>query len=676
MGDLNLGIWEIAPISPKSPRNSILSTFFERYDGIVTKEQLASEEFFKKLRKKIIPIEKANHPDRYYKNDYTGIDKKIKDFLRELTDQDSYFDFFKFSSLPEDDVIRLAELFVCRPDHLRDIYKHMKDLVHWNYDYRGLIYNNHIKIGEDIYADYKSVLYSYKALKESSLLDDDDKHILWSARSIFNAIIDSSEKFLLGFIQKNSDDHNYSRNDNILYDIKDFFAALDSIKRFINLFFYQIRVYDFENKHNYRKEFCQALTIELYMDLIETIVRVTLMYYVPIYVNFFSSKTSGQTKKDAYKRIIDRANTINKHTLIYLNSLVKSKEDGSTIISSDVIDSDENIVSFDIRVRRFVYFLERATKYKNLILTLNSLQMIQYNNQTLSENSSKRFERKRFTLSKLLKYQDTEGNRKYLYRNQMQQIKLLLDAAEKCNNNDLLFCHRKRIIYKELFVRKQKTPVLHKSTTKIMNDLVISDFSRKKYIQYYTSYSDDHSEYKVKRQYRQSLHYLDQAFIRGFFCENNMFDEYKDYVYIISTIHQSLLNVYLFYDYDLIFLILQHIAMTFVDALSFDTDSTEPEPILYICKEDKKGQKYFNAIHFSPQENDVHSKHPRGRKRKITPDDDKKIEELIVSNNKITIKEIIKELSLEVAEESVRQHIKKMGYKKKKKNGYSKKTDD
>lgn len=157
MGDLNLGIWEIAPISPKSPRNSILSTFFERYDGIVTKEQLASEEFFKKLRKKIIPIEKANHPDRYYKNDYTGIDKKIKDFLRELTDQDSYFDFFKFSSLPEDDVIRLAELFVCRPDHLRDIYKHMKDLVHWNYDYRGLIYNNHIKIGEDIYADYKSV---------------------------------------------------------------------------------------------------------------------------------------------------------------------------------------------------------------------------------------------------------------------------------------------------------------------------------------------------------------------------------------------------------------------------------------------------------------------------------------------------------------------------------------
>lgn len=61
----------------------------------------------------------------------------------------------------------------------------------------------------------------------------------------------------------------------------------------------------------------------------------------------------------------------------------------------------------------------------------------------------------------------------------------------------------------------------------------------------------------------------------------------------------------------------------------------------------------------------------RGRKRKITPEDDEKIKELINKNNDITIREINETLQLNVNDETVRQHVVKMGFRYKKKSIYA-----
>ena len=77
MGNLGIGGFESgdlgnAPISPKSPKNSILSTVFERYDAIMTKEQLTSEGMSSKIRKAIGYIKT---PDEDYEDKYLTINE-------------------------------------------------------------------------------------------------------------------------------------------------------------------------------------------------------------------------------------------------------------------------------------------------------------------------------------------------------------------------------------------------------------------------------------------------------------------------------------------------------------------------------------------------------------------------------------------------------------------------
>ena len=63
--------------------------------------------------------------------------------------------------------------------------------------------------------------------------------------------------------------------------------------------------------------------------------------------------------------------------------------------------------------------------------------------------------------------------------------------------------------------------------------------------------------------------------------------------------------------------------------------------------------------------------HQRGRKRLITPEDDERIKDLINKNNDITIHEINETLHLNVNDETVRQHVVKMGLRYKKKSIYA-----
>ena len=621
-------------------------------------ERLNSEEFKSELREIIRQKEKKRH--RFPKYDYSVLYNKIDQFIENITNSSSYFGLFRFSDLPEDDVIRLAEIFVCRPNHLRDIYTEMSYTCSWDYDFKGLIYSNtDLKISDEIYADYKSVVNNFKSLEKCVLLNSNEKYVIWQARTIYQAILDLTKEFNLG-------------------DIKEYSTALSCIYRFINLFYYSIRTYESNNSNENKYGFCQALTIELFMDLVETIVRVSLMYYVPFFVRFCSEQSRELTLEDAYKRVLKRTETINENLAVLFSNIIEFRADGIKTIK--YVKLDQNHISFDVQLKRFVYFLERCTKYQNSSFTMDSLQMMKYDYNSIIDKAAKKYTRKKFTLSKLSKYTYTEGKRKDSHHDQMHKISLLLKAASDYNNNDLLYCQKKKILYKELFVKKQKSPVLNVSATKLLNDLYITDFDKDKY---QWSFNDcpyretDYDQFVSKRHYRQSLDYLDQAFVRGFFYENDMVDEYRYYVGITNNIYKSLLSIYLFYDYDLIFLLLKNIAGMYVDVLSFEANSNEPQPILWVEKERKNGKIEYDKISFIKHEKRIYEeiiKKPRGRTRKITQDDDKKIEELIASDNRITIKEIIDHLSLEVTEECVRQHIKSLGYEYDRKTGYAKKS--
>ena len=253
----------------------------------MTKEQLTSEEFFKKLREKIIPIEKANHPDRYLKCDYSGIDKKIKVFLKELTNQDSYLDFFGFSSLPENDVIRLAELFVCRSDHLHDIYNQMKSLHNTEYDFKGLIYSDvyydlDTRKSEDIYADYKSLVFNSECFEDCNCISDLEKQRIWRARGITLDLYSITQEF------------NF-------YDTSKRINAINWIKYFNEMFYNVIRVHEHEEQDQYGMN--KEISIELYMDFIETIVRLSLMYYVPALFGFKIDESNRHILDNAYKNV-------------------------------------------------------------------------------------------------------------------------------------------------------------------------------------------------------------------------------------------------------------------------------------------------------------------------------------------------------------------------------------
>ena len=63
--------------------------------------------------------------------------------------------------------------------------------------------------------------------------------------------------------------------------------------------------------------------------------------------------------------------------------------------------------------------------------------------------------------------------------------------------------------------------------------------------------------------------------------------------------------------------------------------------------------------------------HQRGRKSLITPEDEERIKELIRKNNDITIHEINETLKLNVNDETIRQHVIKMGFRYKKKSIYA-----
>ena len=174
--------------------------------------------------------------------------------------------------------------------------------------------------------------------------------------------------------------------------------------------------------------------------------------------------------------------------------------------------------------------------------------------------------------------------RKVLYSSQRDVAKDLLANAKNEHNNGLLYCNPMTTLYRELFVRRKARNYTNESANKIIRDLYTVNFDRKSYYDLLLGYPYSSSPYdlfKAKRKYRRQLDFLDQKFIRGYFFDKNMKDEYDYYIKITKNIYMILLYVYLFLDYDIMFSALRNIAEWFVDVLPFDPNQQDPEPIIY-----------------------------------------------------------------------------------------------
>jgi group II intron reverse transcriptase/maturase len=89
----------------------------------------------------------------------------------------------------------------------------------------------------------------------------------------------------------------------------------------------------------------------------------------------------------------------------------------------------------------------------------------------------------------------------------------------------------------------------------------------------------------------------------------------------------------------------------------------------YVKKREFKGEMYM--VRYKERGTTKLRTHQRGRKRLITPEDNKRIKDMINKNNDITIHEINETLHLNVNDETVRQHVVKMGFRYKKKSIYA-----
>ena len=363
---------------------------------------------------------------------------------------------------------------------------------------------------------------------------------------------------------------------------------------------------------------------------------------------------------------------------------------------------DNHTIPFEDQIKRFVYYLERCSKYNEALLTMDSLQNeIDFDYDASQERIIRRFKGKAFTLEQLMRYRDTDGNRKVNYTSkedreviesmedakrfkytpdettQKGKVFELLDNATKNNNNDLLYCSKRTVIYREIYVWKNPSILLNESATKIINDLSTEKYDWESYHRFLMDKSENITDYDVfraKRKCRRQLNFLDQKFIRGFFYTNNMVKEYNDYIEITRRIYIILLKSYLFFDYDMIFSALRYIAVNFLGVFPLDSNQNAPVPIIHVS-ENNTVDSFIVTYKKVRNKRITIVKKKRGRKRIISEDDDKKIESLLKSNPFLTIKKIMEMLSLDVTEEAVRLHLKQMGFQYDRKTGYSKKSD-
>ena len=138
-------------------------------------------------------------------------------------------------------------------------------------------------------------------------------------------------------------------------------------------------------------------------------------------------------------------------------------------------------------------------------------------------------------------------------------IENLINASFNHFNLTLYFCDMREILYREIYLVKDKSPISGDTAKSIIREFANND---------YTGNSDtdlpegksDLEIFKKKREFRQKLVFLDEKILRGYFLESHMVSEYPLSLEIMKIIRETLLMLYGLIDRKTILQLLSSIA--------------------------------------------------------------------------------------------------------------------
>ena len=490
----------------------------------MTKEQLTSNDTIGKIRKAIGVIKTPNehYANHEYFNDFEdnyrhSITDQIHDFLDELCSETSPLNWFKIESLSEDQLIKFVVMFLKRKEEYRKFIYELTNLS-MVYDYKGFYYRElDIKRSYNIYADYKSLVFSVSKIDYCEYLSSDEKEIIKEACQMI---------------------HNLKRIVNQVTSTyrNDFSQYIKEAQKITSQFFQLIITYTTNQK------FINCLLLEISMDYVEILAKNFLMYF-PLFYYQLHPNCSGSK--------------LFAHIREYIKAI-------HNVIALNVREYEENYrkqSTIDEQIERFVWYEERSALYDYIrMIDCDLLDSMANNpeNYAFSKGSYSKTQerRKKITLTKKASQDKKTPSKDETMINRKEN---LIDALFNHFNLSLYFCDMREILYREIYLLKEKSPISGVTAKSIIREFAHND---------YTGNSDtdlpegksDLEIFKEKREFRQKLVFLDEKFLRGYFLECHMVSEYPLSLEIMKIIRETLLMLYGLIDRKTILQLLSSIA--------------------------------------------------------------------------------------------------------------------
>ena len=489
----------------------------------MTKEQLTSEGMSSKIRKAIgyIKTPDEDYEDKYLNsfedNYHDNIDDQIHNFLSELCSEMSPLYWFKIESLSEDQIIEFALMFLQRKDEHRKIIYDLTNLS-MVYDYKGIYYRElDIKRYYNIYADYKSLVFSFPNIADCEYLSSDEKEIMMRASLMIHK--------LKGIVnQATSTYHN------------DFIHYMIDVKK-ITYQFFQLMMTETTNQ-----KFINCLLLEISIDYVEILARTLLMYFPRFYYQLYPNCSGSEL----FAHIQEYIKAIHNVIAINVREHEKNYRKQSTI---------------DEQIERFVWYEERSALYDSIrIIDCNLLDSMANNPEgyAFSKDSYSKIRERR---NKIALSRKNSQSKKTPSKDEtiITSIENLINASFNHFNLTLYFCDMREILYREIYLLNEKSPISGVTAKSIIRQLAKNDYSDNSDTDL-PERKSDLERFKEKREFRQKLVFLDEKFLRGYFLESHMVSEYPLSLEIMKIIRETMLMLYGLIDRKTILQLLSSIA--------------------------------------------------------------------------------------------------------------------
>ena len=138
-------------------------------------------------------------------------------------------------------------------------------------------------------------------------------------------------------------------------------------------------------------------------------------------------------------------------------------------------------------------------------------------------------------------------------------IENLINASFNHFNLTLYFCDMREILYREIYLLNEKSPISGVTAKSIIRQLAKNDYSDNSDTDL-PERKSDLERFKEKREFRQKLVFLDEKFLRGYFLESHMVSEYPLSLEIMKIIRETMLMIYGLIDRKTILQLLSFIA--------------------------------------------------------------------------------------------------------------------